>query len=125
MLGAIPTQDQELGNGVVYEISPNGNGAWNEAVIHAFDGGLGVGPDGANPSGPVIFDSAGNLYGVTMYGGKGGANPAAGIVFDPAGNIYGTTVLGGSKNDCFRASGPWQLQLRIHGSLDFQRQGRH
>jgi hypothetical protein len=34
-------------------------------VLHDFDGGDGVGTDGSSPSGGLIFDSAGNLYGAT------------------------------------------------------------
>ena len=59
LLGGVATIDNNLGNGVVFELSPNGTGGWNETVLHEFNGGLNVGPDGASPSGPVIFDSAG------------------------------------------------------------------
>ena len=53
----------------VFELSPNGGGGWNETVLYSFDGGLNIGPDGAGPSGPVIFDRMGNLYGTTRFGG--------------------------------------------------------
>lgn len=52
--------------GVVFELSPGPNGGWKETVLHVFTGGL----DGGNPSGGVILDSAGNLYGVTHDGGS-------------------------------------------------------
>ncbi len=108
-----------VGYGTVFELSPNGSGGWNETVIYSFKGRA----DGANPSSYVIFDSAGNLYGTTYYGGsKGngvvfelspvgkkwketvlyrfagtdGANPANGLIFDTAGNLYGTTLNGPS-----------------------------
>ncbi|MGO9123603.1 MAG: choice-of-anchor tandem repeat GloVer-containing protein [Terriglobales bacterium] len=52
--------------GVVYEISPTSNGKATEAVLYDFTGSNG---DGANPIGGLIFDKAGNLYGVTQNGG--------------------------------------------------------
>ena len=56
------------GCGVVFEISPNGSGGWTEKTIYRFRGE----PDGAEPSGNLVFDSKGNLYGTTAAGGKGG-----------------------------------------------------
>jgi uncharacterized repeat protein (TIGR03803 family) len=53
--------------GTVYAIKQI-NGAWKEKVLHAFTGGA----DGNEPAAPVIFDSAGNLYGTTLYGGTSG-----------------------------------------------------
>lgn len=94
--------------------------ASQEAVLHRF-GGI----DGQEPySGRLIFDSAGNLYGTTAYGGvfgqgvayemhrgadggwtervlynfrggSDGATPYAGLIFDTAGNLFGTTLSGG------------------------------
>jgi len=95
LLGGIGTIDNNLGNGVVFELSPNGGGGWNETVLHAFDGGLNVGPDGANPSGPVIFDSAGNLYGVTLYGGTDYYYCSYGTIFElsPAQPTWTDTTL--------------------------------
>ena len=54
--------------GVVYEIGPTSNGGAAETVLYSFTGSNG---DGANPTGNLIFDSTGNLYGVTQYGGTG------------------------------------------------------
>jgi len=51
--------------GVVYEMSPTANGKATESVLHTFQGGS----DGANPIGNLVFDNAGNLYGVTEKGG--------------------------------------------------------
>ncbi|MGD0415528.1 MAG: choice-of-anchor tandem repeat GloVer-containing protein [Terriglobales bacterium] len=109
------------GCGVVYELSPNGSGGWNETVLHTFSGP----PDAANPIfAPVVFDRAGNLYGTTGYGGSdnlgavyelspAGASwteavlysfgtdwyyPTAGLIMDSAGNLYGTTAWGGDGN---------------------------
>jgi uncharacterized repeat protein (TIGR03803 family) len=94
-----------------------------EQVLYAFQSS----PDGSLPSGPLIFDSKGDLYGTTYGGGAGygivfevgpsgsggwketilytfqggsdGANPNAGLIFDQAGNLYGTTSAGGANKD--------------------------
>jgi uncharacterized repeat protein (TIGR03803 family) len=51
--------------GTVFEISPTSTLPWTETTIYTFTGGN----DGDVPAGPVIFDSAGNFYGVTALGG--------------------------------------------------------
>jgi len=45
---------------------------WQETVLHQFTGT----PDGSYPSSRVIFDSAGNLYGTTVFGGQQGNGAA-------------------------------------------------
>jgi len=105
-------------NGSVFELSKTGE-VWKETILHSF-GGPG---DGAQPSGPVVIDSEGNLYGTTATGGSmgrgtvfqlsrqssgtwtenllytfpssGGASQA-GLIFDSAHNLYGTTLVGGT-----------------------------
>jgi uncharacterized repeat protein (TIGR03803 family) len=110
------------GLGVVYELSPKGDGTWTQKVLHKFTGGK----DGSSPTDALVFDAAGNLYGTTNFGGKynqngnvfqltpnadgtwtehvlhqftggkdGGA-PFAGVTFDKAGNLYGTARKGGT-----------------------------
>jgi uncharacterized repeat protein (TIGR03803 family) len=49
----------------VFELSPNGKGAWNPTVIHIFDGGA---KDGMGAAGTPVLDKDGNLYGTTIYG---------------------------------------------------------
>lgn len=104
------------GNGVVYKIDPSGN----ETVLYSFTGGA----DGAIPGWVTVArDSAGNLYGTTIFGGAsgtgvvfkvdplgnesvlhsftGGADgsmPYAGVVLGPSNNLYGTTPFGGETN---------------------------
>jgi uncharacterized repeat protein (TIGR03803 family) len=79
-------------------------------------------PDGKRPTGDLVRDPAGNLYGVTVAGGAylwgtiykvdpsgnetvlysftggaDGATPSAGVLLDSAGNLYGTTSGGGTS----------------------------
>jgi uncharacterized repeat protein (TIGR03803 family) len=98
-----------VGCGVVFKLDNNGK----ETVLHKFNGA-----DGSSPGGPLVEDSAGNLYGVTQYGSDGGTvfrldkarkesalysfgcgsdgcDPASGVILDAADNIYGTTFIGG------------------------------
>ena len=100
------------GDGVVFKVDPAGK----ETVLYSFTGGA----DGAGPSGDLVRDSDGNLYGTTsgggpsnagvvfkldptgketvLYsftGGADGANPFAGLIRDEAGNLYGTASAGG------------------------------
>jgi uncharacterized repeat protein (TIGR03803 family) len=56
------------GCGTVYEVSPTGTGQWKPILLYSFQGGS----DGLFPT-SLIRDSAGNLYGTTLYGG-GSAN---------------------------------------------------
>ena len=81
---------------------------------------------GVNPYAGLIFDTAGNLFGTTLLGGRyhdgsvfeltpgangkwnktsphtfdctDGAYPYAGLISDAAGNLYGTTEGGGRRN---------------------------
>jgi uncharacterized repeat protein (TIGR03803 family) len=46
---------------------------WKEAVLYSFQGGT----DGATPVGGVVFDTEGNLYGATQYGGSDNCAPMA------------------------------------------------
>lgn len=119
------------GNGVVYMLTASGT----ETPIYEFTGS----PDGADPYAGVIFDSSGNLYGVTTVGGSsnqgtvfkltsngqggwteqviynftGGSDgnaPVGGLVFDPSGNLYGSTASGGMNG------GGTVFQLTPNGS---------
>jgi uncharacterized repeat protein (TIGR03803 family) len=101
------------GCGVVFKLDTSGK----ETVLYSFTGLA----DGEGPSGVLILDGAGNLYGVTQGGGAAmqgavfkldtsdhetvlhsftgqpdGAHPVAGLVQDGASNLYGTTPVGGA-----------------------------
>src|SRR5271165_2696192 len=69
------------GEGTVYELIPQPNGRFKRKVLHRFKGGK----DGANPSGRLIRDSAGNLYGTAQSGGaasnSNGCDFGCGTVF--------------------------------------------
>lgn len=116
--GDYGTQCTKLGCGVLFELSPAGK----ETVLHKFTN---TKSDGFWPTfGTVLQDSAGNLYGTTVYGGPGangivyelkkgakketilhtfpsqsgdGAAPECGLIQDAAGNLYGTTFAGGNS----------------------------
>src|SRR5258708_16941105 len=119
-----------LGSGTVFELSPNGSGGWNETVLYSFTGGA----DGSVPYfSYVLFDSEGNLYGTTYWGGSYGygavfelspegtswretvlysftggpddANPMNGLIMDTAGNLYGRNYVSrGGKGTIFELS---------------------
>jgi len=55
------------GFGVVFELIPSASG-WTQTVLHTFTGGS----DGGWPFAGLVFDTAGNLYGTTSYGGAYG-----------------------------------------------------
>jgi len=69
--------------GAVFELSPpNGPGAaWTEAILYNFCSVISGNSclDGAFPFSPLVFDSAGNLYGTTR---AGGSHYDAGTVFE-------------------------------------------
>ncbi len=54
-------------NGTVCELSPSTGGLWTETILYDF----GLLPDGDGSVAGITFDSAGNLYGTTEYGGSG------------------------------------------------------
>jgi uncharacterized repeat protein (TIGR03803 family) len=111
-----------------------------EKVLHSFNRN---GGDGYQPSGGLIFDAAGNLYGTTFWGGAynygtvfeltpeagghwaekvlhtfnqngiDGFYPHAGLIFDAAGNLYGTTNQGGANG--YKGGTVFELSPRAGG----------
>lgn len=59
--------------GTVFKLAPPAAGqtSWTETLIHSFNGSTGdpTTQDGATPTGGLVFDAAGNLYGTTAQGG--------------------------------------------------------
>ena len=110
-----------VGCGTVFELSRDANGKWKETILWDFK----LGKSGTAPIAGLVFDRAGNLYGVANGGGD--PNCECGVVFkltpsgngqwsykilhrfigsdgydaestltiDGEGNLYGTTVAGG------------------------------
>ncbi len=106
--------------GVAFELSPASGNSWTFTPIYSFDQNKASVP----ASSPLTIDSAGNLYGITFYGGRysngsafelskvggvwtetllhsfggpgDGAQPYGPLVIDAQGNLYGTTSTGGS-----------------------------
>jgi len=114
--------------GEVFELTPNGYGAWMGTTLHSFGDGA---ADGSDPFSGLILDASGNLYGTTYQGGLYGTGTAfelspgsagtwtetalfsfnngnngsveansiyAGLISDSAGNLYGTGYNGGARN---------------------------
>jgi len=115
------------GYGVVFNLTPPANlicgttrCPWTETPLYQFSGGT----DGYGPtSGDLVFDRAGDIYGMTEFGGstahgnvyeltpsggswtasvlysfgggQDGEFPYGGVIFDQAGNLDGTTRQGG------------------------------
>jgi uncharacterized repeat protein (TIGR03803 family) len=117
LYGTTPTGGAYDG-GTVFQVTSTGS----ETVLYSFCLLSGC-PDGQSPSGPLVSDSSGNLYGTTEYGGNkygtvfkldaaeletvlyafcpvagctDGAQPVGGLTFDASGNLYGTTYDGGA-----------------------------
>lgn len=109
--------------GIAYMLTPRqGNGNWNETILHQFTGGS----DGGYPGGALVAGANGVWYGTASYSGLAndsgvvfqlspsggawtetvlhtfpafngdGATPASTMAIDSSGNLYGTTDNGGS-----------------------------
>ena len=62
------------GNGIVFKLAPS-EPEWTESILYSFTGSA------TSPSGGVIFDPAGNLYGATRFGPGGTCPDGCGTVF--------------------------------------------
>ncbi|MFZ0770195.1 MAG: choice-of-anchor tandem repeat GloVer-containing protein [Candidatus Sulfotelmatobacter sp.] len=109
----------DVNGGLVFKVTPHGGGVWTEETIYSFDSAA----NGTGPTGGVVLDVAGNVYGTTVSGGALGLGtafelspqsgsaytetvihsfgdtgdgifPSAQMIFDAAGNLYGTTLFG-------------------------------
>jgi uncharacterized repeat protein (TIGR03803 family) len=69
--------------GTAFELTPGAGGKWKEKVLHTFNGE--DRKDGSNPVAGLIFDTAGNVYGTTTWGGPYGW----GTVFELTPNANG------------------------------------
>jgi len=92
-----------MGCGTVYEVSPPAQqgDSWTEQVLYSFQSGA----DANTPTGDLVFDKAGNLYGASLYGGGHGTNCGdpyftnCGAVFElsPPGGAWTEQVLHGFR----------------------------
>ncbi len=116
--------------GVVFKLSHDAEGKWTETILHRFTGDS----DGFNPSGALVRDLKGNLYGTTeaggLYGGgtvfqltplkngkwrhtilhsfgttNDGSDPFGSLTFGRKGDLYGTTYSGGLTGRCSARNG--------------------
>jgi len=81
--------------GTVFQLTPGANGKWTEKVLYSFCSASNC-SDGNSPQASLIFDTVGNLYGTTTYGGSGTCISGCGTVFQLAPGANGTwteTVL--------------------------------
>ena len=63
--------------GAAYELSPpkTKGGKWTEQILHSFAGGT----DGANPTGGLVLNSTGAIFGTTSAGGNQGCQTTSSI----------------------------------------------
>ncbi len=64
------------GCGTVFKLT-HGTHGWRESLLHKFN----QGKNGSAPTGGVVFDKAGNLYGATVTGGIGRCSGGCGVVY--------------------------------------------
>jgi uncharacterized repeat protein (TIGR03803 family) len=137
------------GYGTAFELTPNGAAGWTQTILYSFY------VNGLHPDSGLIFDSAGNLFGTTFWGGtylvgtafelmpqpdgswrqrvihtfvddgsgRDGCYPDGNLISDSAGNLYGTTVSGGKHGGgtVFEltptTAGGWKEKI-LHGFND-------
>jgi uncharacterized repeat protein (TIGR03803 family) len=112
-----------IDGGAVFEGTPSGN-TYSFSLAFALSG---INGTACGPSGALITDNAGNLYGTTTcdgannlgtvfkltpsgsswiytdlhdFGGPDGAMPQSNLVMDSQGNLYGTASMGGTGTAC-------------------------
>ncbi len=117
---------RKVGCGTIFQLTPptKQGGSWTKTILHTFPTGT---TDGRSPNVDVLFDSSGNLYGTTYYGGTSnygtvfqlvkagstwtetvlhnftggsdGGYPIGGLVVGSNGMLYGTASYSGVAND--------------------------
>jgi uncharacterized repeat protein (TIGR03803 family) len=124
LIGGVLSNECKFGCGVVFKLDTSGT----ETVLYSFTGP----PDGYEPTGTLVRDAAGDLYGNTVEGGStvggghgcgtvykldttgkesvlysfinafpinSGLEPSGSLIQDAAGNLYGTTLFDGTATD--------------------------
>ena len=134
------------GCGVIFEMTPNRDGTWTYHILHRF---ASFPDDGQSPSGGLVMDASGNLYGVT--GGLGGAHkngtvfkftpstdgrwkqtvlydfpncangcyPFGTLAFDKAGNLYGAGDGGVADCQGYTCGVIFKLTPQKNGSWNY------
>jgi uncharacterized repeat protein (TIGR03803 family) len=92
------------GGGTVFELVKTASG-WKEEVLFSFDVD-GSGASGLEPNGGLIFDSAGNLYGTTFYGGVGSGYGTVFELTPTSGGQWNETVLYNFQPDQYNRCSP-------------------
>jgi hypothetical protein len=118
-----PTCWISFGCGVIFEMTPKGDGTWTYHVLHRFASSK---TDGQTPTSGLVMDTSGNFYGTTGLAGprrngevfkiaysgghwkktlvygfpdcRNGCGPGGQLAFDKAGNLYG--AAGGGNTTC-------------------------
>jgi hypothetical protein len=88
-----------IGCGTVFELSPQGDGAWSESVLYSFQGvpsGNGNG-DAAEPN-SLVFDLSGNLFGFSSEGGT-------------CATQFGSTYCDGAAFELRKHAGAWREKV--------------
>jgi hypothetical protein len=121
-----------LETGTLFQLVPpaSGSGPWTENTIYDFSTSM----DGYDFPTYVVFDKAGNLYGINITGPYGslfelsppaggagtwtytqiytfsgppndGSTPLGGLAIDSSGDLYGITNEGGTSTNCYMGCG--------------------
>jgi len=103
--GGLTEQD----GGLVFELSPVAGGGYTYAVLYYF-----TGPE-YGPSGSLVMDSAGNLFGTVSYGGTSevyelspnisGTWTETSVYILPSGNYYSSPVVMDAAGNLYGAGG--------------------
>lgn len=144
-----PCSTWTRGCGVIYEMTPNGDGTWSYYVLHRF---ASFKTDGQSPYSGLVMDAAGNFYGATWFGGSHqsggygngtvfklaysggrwketvlydfpdcayGCRVEGTLARDKAGNLYGT-ASGGSGNCGYSCGVVFKLSPRKNGKWGYR-----
>jgi uncharacterized repeat protein (TIGR03803 family) len=109
------------GWGTIFRLEPSQSG-WTERVLYSFRGSS----DGFFPSGNLVIDAVGNLYGTTQDGGTGPCSPD--YIEDYCGTVFELTQSNGkwehavlynfcSLSGCSDGAGPQGLTFDTAGNL--------
>jgi len=125
--GHMDNGDCILGCGTVFRLS-RGSGGWKITTLHQFTGGK----NGSSPSGELVADGDGNLYGAAsddvdssgfvyrlsptssgwkytvLYAFPAGGGPSGKLALDPVGNLYGVSRAGNLVFELSSTGGTWK-----------------